>query len=94
MELFTVQESQDRTIMWLWVKCGTAESGMQNGNCGTMVIGPQVRPRDRSYYAVYHTLHLASAVVKCVMRMWKVAFYACCRNLNLPFAAKCLNESC
>ena len=74
----------------LWVKCGTAEGKMRNGNCGTMVIGPQVRPRDRSYYAVYSTPHVAEAAVNCIMRVWKVAFYACYHNLNLPFAAKCV----
>jgi len=63
---------------------------MRNGNCGTMVIGPQVRPRERSYYAVYRMLRVAGAAVNCVMRVWKVAFYACYRNLNVPFAAKCV----
>jgi len=65
-----------------------AEGKMRNGNCGTMVIGPQVRPRDRSYYAVYSTPRVAEAAVNCIMRVWKVAFYACYHNLNLPFAAK------
>jgi len=59
---------------------------MRNGNCGTMVIGPG----DRSYYAVYRTPRAAGAAVNCVMRVWKVAFYARYRNLNLPFAAKCV----
>jgi len=63
---------------------------MRNGNCGTMVIGPQVRPRDRRYYAVYRTLRVAGAAVNRIMRVWKVAFYACYRNLNVPFAAKCV----
>jgi len=67
-----------------------AEGKMRNGNCGTMVIGPQARPRDRSYYAVYRTLRVAGAVVNCIMRTWKVVFYACYRNLNLPFAATCV----
>ena len=31
---------------WLWAK-------MRNGNCGTTMIGPQVRPCDRRYSAVY-----------------------------------------
>ena len=57
---------------------------MRNGNCGTTVIGPQVRPRDRRYSAVYRTPRVAGAAVNCVMRMWKVAFCACYRNLNLP----------
>ena len=35
---------------------------MQNTEGKTMVIGPQFRPRDRSYCAVYHTPHVASAV--------------------------------
>jgi len=79
----------------LWVKCGTAECGMRNENCETMVIGPQVRPRDRRYYAVYRMLRVAGAVGNCVMRTWKVAFNACCRNLNLPFYCKvCLTEKC
>ena len=64
---------------------------MRNGNGGTMMIGPQVRPRDHSYYAVCRTPRVASAVVNCVMRVWKVAFYACYRNLNVPSAAKCVN---
>ena len=70
--------------------CGmwNAEGKMRNVNCGTTVIGPQVRPRDRRHYAVYHTPRMAGAVVNCVMRVWKVAFYACYFNLNLPFAAK------
>jgi len=57
--------------------CGmwNAEGKMRNGNCGTMVIGPAVRPRDRSYYAVYRTPRAAGAAVNCVMRVWKVAFY-------------------
>jgi len=72
--------------------CGmwNAEGKMRNGNCGTTVIVPQVRPRDQRYYAVYRTPCAAGAVVNCVMRMWKVAFYACYHNLNLPFAAKCV----
>jgi len=57
---------------------------MQNGNCRTTVIGPQVRPRDRRYSAVNRTPRVAGAAVNCVMRMWKVAFCACYRNLNLP----------
>ena len=57
---------------------------MWNGNCGTTVIGPQVRPRDRRYSAVYRTPRVASAAVNCIMWMWKVAFCACYRNLNLP----------
>ena len=57
---------------------------MRNGNCGTTVIGPQVRPRDRTYSAVYRTPRVAGAAVNCVMRMWKVAFCARYRNLNLP----------
>jgi len=57
---------------------------MQNGSCETTVIGPQVRPCDRRYSAVYRTPCVAGAAVNCVMRMWKVAFCACYRNLNLP----------
>jgi len=57
---------------------------MRNGNCEMTVIGPQVRPRDRRYSAVYRTQRVAGAAVNCVMRMWKVAFCACYRNLNLP----------
>jgi len=40
--------------------CGmwNAEGKMRNGICGTTVIGPHVRPRDRSYYAVYRTPRL------------------------------------
>jgi len=53
-----------------------AKGKMRNGICGTPVIGPHVRPRDRSYYAVYRTPRVARAVVKCVMQMCKVAFYA------------------
>ena len=62
---------------------------MWNGNCGKTVIGPQVRPHDRRYSAVYRTPRgrrsgkLLNAV-NCVMRMWKVAFCARYRNLNLP----------
>jgi len=63
---------------------------MRNEKCRTTVIGPQVRLRDRSYYAVYRMLHMAGAAVNCVMRMWKVEFYACYRNLNQSFAAKCV----
>jgi len=35
--------------------CGmwNAEGKMRNGNCGTTVIVPQVRPHDQRYYAVY-----------------------------------------
>jgi len=40
-----------------------AEGKMRNGKCGTMVISPQVRSRDRSYYAVYRTPRLAGAAV-------------------------------
>jgi len=36
---------------------------MRNEKCGTMVIRPQVRPRDRSYYAVYHTPHTVGTAV-------------------------------
>ena len=50
---------------------------MWNEKCGTTVIGPQVRPLDCSYYAVYHTPCVARAVVNCIMRMWKDAFCAC-----------------
>ena len=64
--------------------------GKMNEKCGTTVIGPQVRPCDRSYYTVYRTLCVAGAAVNCVVRMWKVAFYACYRYFNLPFATKCV----
>jgi len=64
------------------------EGKMRNEKCGTMVIGPQVRPRDCSYYAVYCTPCVTGAAVNYVMQMSKVAFYACYRNVNLPFAAK------
>jgi len=69
----------------LWVKCGmwNAEGKMRNEKCGTMVIGPQARPRDCRYYAVYRTPRVASAAVNCRMRIWKVAFYACYCNLSL-----------
>jgi len=67
-----------------------AEGKIRNEKCGTTVIGPQVRPLDRSYYAVYRMPHVAGAAVNCVMRMWKVAFYACYLNVNLSFAAKCV----
>ena len=63
---------------------------MRNEKCGMMVIGQQVRPHDCSYYAVYHTPRVASAIVNCVMRMWKVALYACYHNVNLPFDEKCV----
>jgi len=53
-----------------------AEGKMRNAICETTVIGPHVRPRDGSYYTVYRTPRVASAVVKCAMQMWKVAFYA------------------
>ena len=71
--------------------CGmwNAKGKMRNENCGTMVIGPQVRPRDRRYYAVYRTPRVASAAISCVMRMGEVVFYACYCNLNLSFAAQC-----
>jgi len=45
---------------------------------------------DRSYYAVFHMQRVAGAGANCVMRMWNVAFCACYRNFNLPFAAKCV----
>jgi len=64
-----------------------AEGKMRNGICGTTVIGPHVRPCDRSYYAVYRTPRMASAVVKCVMQMWKVA------GLMPPLAACHCNNS-
>ena len=48
------------------------------------MIGPQVRPRDLRYSAVYRTPHVAGAAVNCVVRMWNVVFCACYRNLNLP----------
>ena len=62
---------------------------MQNTEGKTMVIGPQFRPRDRSYCAVYRTPHVASAVVNCVTQMQKVAFCAC--YWNLPFVVKCVH---
>ena len=37
---------------------------MRNGNCGTMVIGPQVRPRDCRYSTVYRKPCVAGAVVQ------------------------------
>ena len=52
-----------------------AEGKIKNEKCGTTVIGPQVRPRDRSYYAVYRTPRAAGAAVNCVIRVWEVAFY-------------------
>ena len=69
----------------LWVKCGmwNAEGKMRNEKCGTMVIGPQARPRDCRYYAVYRTPRVAGAAVNCRMRIWKVAYYACYCNLSL-----------
>jgi len=54
--------------------------------CRTTVIGPQVRPQDHSCYTVDRIPLVAGAAVNCVMQMWKVAFYACYRNLDLPFA--------
>ena len=52
------------------LNCGmwNAEGKMRNDKCGTTVIGPQVRPRDHSYYAVYHTPRVAGAVVNCVIQ--------------------------
>jgi len=42
----------DRPTCWgMWAKCGTT------------VIGPQVRPLDRSYYAVYRMPSIAGAAV-------------------------------
>jgi len=38
-----------------------AEGKMRNEHCGMTVIGPQVRPRDRRYYAVYSTPRAAGA---------------------------------
>ena len=72
--------------------CGmcNVEGKTRSGKCGMTVIGPQVRSRDHSCYAVYRTLRVAGAVVNCVMQVWKVAFYACYRNLNLSFAAMCV----
>ena len=32
------------------------EGKMRNGKCGKTVIGPQVRPCDSSYYAVYRVI--------------------------------------
>jgi len=64
----------------LWVKCGIAEDKMRNGNCGTMVIGPAVRPRGRTYYAVYRTPRsgkLRNADVESSV----LSFYACCCHL-------------
>ena len=46
-----------------------AEDKMRNEKCGPTVIGPQVRPRDRSYYAVYRTPCVAGTAVNCVMRI-------------------------
>jgi len=63
---------------------------MQNTEGKTMVIGPQFRPRDRSYCAVYHMPHVASTVVNCVTQMEKVAF--CARYWNLPFVVKCVHS--
>jgi len=67
--------------IWLLVKCGT------------LVIGPAVRPRDGSYYAVYRMPRVAGAAVNCVMRVWKLAFFnfmhvavICCKV--------CLTEKC
>ena len=37
---------------------------MRNANCGTIVIGPQVRPRDCRYSTVYRKPCVASAVVQ------------------------------
>ena len=48
---------------------------MQKVECRMTVIGPQVRSRDHSYYAVYSTLRVAGAVVNCLMRTLKVASY-------------------
>jgi len=73
----------------------TATAKMRNGNCGTMVIGPQVRPRDRSYYAVYRTPRVAGAAVNCVMRVWIVAFYyrtmLCIRGTSHGPVSVCLS---
>jgi len=40
------------------------------------VTSPHVRPRDCSYYAVYHNPCVTSSVVNCIMQMWKVALCA------------------
>ena len=86
----------------LWVKCGTeewiwnAEGKIKNEKCGTTVIGPQVRPRDRSYYAVYRTPCKAGAAINCVMRMWKcfvhVTVILICHLLQSVFNWKVLRN--
>jgi len=60
--------------------------------CGTTVIGPHVRPRDRSYYAVYRNPSVAGKVVNCVKEMWKVALSACYFNLPNMFTWKLLRN--
>ena len=68
-----------------WVKCGIAECGMPKVKCGMTVTGPHVRPRDRSYYAVYHNLFVVGTMVDCVMVIWKIALCACYFNLPNMF---------
>jgi len=99
-----VQHSRCHVVMWhhsppqftetrcynrLWVKCRTAECGMQKVKWGMKKkerrwYGSQIRPCDCSCYAVYHTPRVAGAAVNCIMQMWK--FYACYPNFDLSFA--------
>jgi len=78
----------------LWVKCRTAElecgryAEWKMRNDGDWSTGQTTWPH-RSYYAVYHTLHVAGAAANCVMQTWKVAFCACYDTL--AFAAKCVS---
>ena len=50
-------------------KMWNTEGKMRNEKCGTTVFGPQVRPPDRSYYAVYRRPRVAGTAVNCVMRI-------------------------
>ena len=59
----------------LWVKCGIAEDKMWNGNCATMV-----RPRDRSYYAVYR-MPRSGKLRNADVESSVLSFYACCCHL-------------
>jgi len=62
---------------------------MQNTEGKTMVIGPQFRPRDRSYVQ-FTARHMWPAQLNCVTQMQKVAF--CARYWNLPFVVKCIHS--
>jgi len=44
---------------------------MQNGMCGTTVIGCDVTPRDRSHSAFHHTPCVECTEVKCILKCGK-----------------------